>query len=258
MGRAIGTLVGSLAMVMACSGGDAESAAPAPAPSASASATDGGATSTSHSAPSALRRCAVGRQEPTSITDAVTRWSALAPADGPCIVAALPRPLAVVATRGAVSAQPADGPRSPRLFFLLPKLVVSAVPSGMGSKVIEFGEWVSPTRTIKGELALPVIAGTAPDAPFARVLGKEGDGSICRTCHREEQRASGITNAFTSLAFQPEPSQVVTVAELAKLHDTCARENDTSDRCAMFHALFDFGPVEQGAFDADVPAFNLP
>jgi hypothetical protein len=72
-----------------------------------------------------------------SIADAITRLNALAPnGDGPCFIATLPRPLAVVATLGVSSAQPAGGRGAPRLLLMLPKIVISAVPAGEGSKVL--------------------------------------------------------------------------------------------------------------------------
>jgi hypothetical protein len=140
----------------------------------------------------------------------------------------------------------------------LPKLVVSAVPSGPGSKVIEFGEWVSASRTTKGEIALPVTAPLAAEAAFTKVLDGQGAGTVCRRCHRDEARHPTIANAFVSVAFQPEPDQVVSIAELAKLHDTCARQDDPSERCAMLHAVFDFGQLEQGEFAPEVGRFGFP
>lgn len=208
-----------------------------------------------HVASEALRRCAAANGSLSSIADAVARFNALAPAaDGPCFIATLPRPLAVVSTFNVSSAQPAKGKASPRLFFLLPKLVISAVPEGEGGKVIEFGEWVSPTRTIKAELGLPVTAPLAEDAPFVRVL-RDDTQTMCATCHRNEERHPSIANAFVSAAYRPEPGMFVTVTELEALHDTCTREDDPSTRCAMLHAVFDFGAVTQGAFAQEVGTF---
>jgi hypothetical protein len=232
---------------------------PAPAASSSPPTTSPPArvdAGTPHTASAQLRRCAEARAEPSSIVDALARYGALPlPADGPCIVATLPRPLAVVATIGVTSAQPASGRASPRLFFLLPKLVISAVPEGEGSKVLEFGEWVTATRTVKGEIGLPVTAPLAADAAFERVL-KGTDRTMCGICHREEERHPTLANAFVSAAYEPEPGTFVTVAELEALHETCAREHDPSDRCAMLHAVFDFGAVTQGAFAPEVETFN--
>lgn len=47
----------------------------------------------------------------------------------------------------------------------------------------------------------------------------------------------------------------MTVAELEALHDTCTREDDASERCAMLHAVFDFGVVTPGKFAPEVQTF---
>ena len=154
-----------------------------------------------------------------------------------------------------ISAQPAEGETSPRLFFLLPKLVVSAVPSGPGSRVVELGEWVTTSRTIKGELELPVPRGLAPTAAFDRVLDAQRSGTTCRGCHRTEEPYPGLEGAFASEAFEPEPGDFVTVAQLAQLHDACARDADRTPRCALLHAVFDLGEVVQGEFGPDVGTF---
>ncbi len=240
---------------------DAEESTPSspskPSPSAAPSSptspsADAGST---HVASEALRKCAEAQGAIASIGDVIARLNALAPsADGPCFVAALPRPLEVVATHSVTSAQPAAGRESPRLFFLLPKLVISAVPEGDGSKLLELGEWVTTTRTIKGELELPVTSKLAPDAAFQKILQGD-DRTVCATCHREESAHPSIPKAFVSMAFRPNPGTLVTVAELEAFHETCTRENDESARCAMLHALFDFGEVKQGAFSPEVETF---
>lgn len=235
---------------------DPSDAGPAPAPSAPR---DGGAKEAgSPHESAALRKCAESKGEIGSIAEAVTRLNALAPqADGPCFIATLPRPLAVVATLNATSAQPAGGRGAPRLFFLLPKLVISAVPAGDGSKVLEFGEWVGTTRTLKGEIALPVTAPLAANAPFLHVL-QGTERTTCATCHREEERHPTIPNAFLSIAFKPSPGTFVTLPELEDLHRLCTQAEDPGPRCAMVHALFDFGEVTEGSFSPVVQTFQGP
>ena len=252
-----------LAACDASSGEAGPAAAPTPAPSGSSSAPppprDGGAKDAGpHGASDALRRCAASKGEIGSIADAVARLNALAPnADGPCFVATLPRPLAVVATLGVSSAQPAGGRSAPRLFLMLPKLVISVVPEGEGSKVLEFGEWIGTTRTIKGELALPVTAPLPADAPFLRV-SRGTDRTTCGTCHREEERHPTIPNAFLSVALKPAPGTFVTVTELEELHTLCTNADDPGPRCAMIHALFDFGEITGGSFSPAVETFQGP
>jgi hypothetical protein len=240
------------------------SSAPTAAPSSSSTATpppakDAGPKEAGpHVASDALLQCAKSKGDLGSIADVVTRLNALAPkGDGPCFVATLPRPLAVVATLGATSAQPAGGRGAPRLFFMLPKLVISAVPAGDGSKVLEFGEWIGTTRTLKGEIALPVTTPLAADAPFVRIL-KGTDRTTCATCHRQEEPHPTIPNAFLSIAFKPEPGTFVTVTELEELHTLCTQADDPGARCTMIHALFDFGEITEGSFSPVVETFLVP
>jgi hypothetical protein len=237
----------------------APSAAPSAVPTVTPPPKDAGAKDAGpHAASDALQKCAQSKGELSSIADAVKRLSALAPnGDGPCFVATLPRPLAVVATLGTTSAQPAGGRGAPRLLLMLPKIVISVVPAGDGSKVIELGEWVGTTRTIKGELALPVTAPLAADAPFTKVLDG-ADQTTCAKCHRQEERHPTIPKAFLSLAFKPEPGTFVTLEELEELHTLCTRADDPGARCTMIHALFDFGEITEGSFSPAVQTFQGP
>lgn len=61
--------------------------------------------------------------------------------------------------------------------------------------------------------------------------------------------------AFISLAFKPEPGTFVTIPELEELHRLCTMVEDEGPRCAMIHALFDYGEITQGAFSPVVETF---
>jgi len=200
-----------------------------------------------HAANANLQKCAESKGDVNSIADAVTRLNALIAkgGDGACFVATLPRPLAVTATFNQASAQPAGGLGAPRIFLMLPKLVISAVPDGEGSKVLEFGEWMGTTSTIKAEIGLPVTTPLTASAPFERI--KQGtDHTICLTCHGQEEPHPTIPNAFVSEAFKP--SAPVALEDLQELHNLCVTSGVTSKRCDFIHALFDFGEITQGAF----------
>lgn len=110
------------------------------------------------------------------------------------------------------------------------------------------------TRTLKGEIGLPVSSPLAVDAPFQRILGGS-DRTKCGTCHHAEEPHPTIANAFVSVAFKPEPGTFVTVDELEELHTLCTNANDPGERCAMIHALFDFGEITQGSFSPVVETF---
>lgn len=66
-----------------------------------------------------------------------------------------------------------------------------------------------------------------------------------------------IPKAFISTAYRPQPGTVVTVAELEELHTLCTSAEDPGARCAMIHALFDFGEITQGSFASVVETFGL-
>lgn len=221
-------------------------------PGKSAAALDAGG---GHVASDALRRCAARGSELSSVGTLSTLAARMGelprPVDGPCLIATLPRPLTVVATKSVSSAQPAGGPKSPRIFFLLPGLVIGAVPDGAGSAALEVGEWVEPTRTIKAEIPLPVDGPLAVDAPLTRIL-VNSNGTVCATCHREEAPHPSRASAFVSAALRPRSDELVSIATLRDLHTECVASGDAGGRCAMLHAVFDFGEVTAGAFSDDV------
>jgi cytochrome c553 len=208
-----------------------------------------------HRPPGALDACRSATLAPeTSISSYVERLNQL-PAAGPsCLLASLARPLDVVATTSITSAQPALNRQSPRLFLLNGHVALSFVPAGDGAHLVEFGQWMTATRTLKGEVELPRTAELALDAPLTRVrFGTPA--TTCGLCHREEA-ADPSSTGYSSLAFRPSPRTLVPLAELTAEHERCTREEDASERCLMFHALFDFGAVRAGAFDAQVTTFT--
>jgi hypothetical protein len=209
-----------------------------------------------HEAPATLRACVAAAFGPVpTILSAIDRLNALPrPVDVPCFVASLGRPLSVVATTSVISAQPAAGLASPRIFLLSPTLAISVVPDGNGAPLIEFGEWMSPTRTLKGELALPVTEDLPLDAAFTHVKYSE-TLTTCALCHREETPHPTLAGAYVSEAYRPAPRSLVALPALQAEHEACVEAGDEGPRCALFHALFDFGAVEPGAFDAQVSTF---
>lgn len=218
---------------------------------------DPGTSITSES--EALRRCAeLGRQMgfgyPDSIAAAIAHINALPqPSTVACFVASLPRPLSAVATRSVFSAQPAVGERSPRLFIMGEPLILSVVPDGLGSYLLEFGEQVGEGRSIKGEVEFPVYDSLTADAPFTRVFFTDTVTS-CGLCHREEWPSTAYPNAFESLAFRPQPETEVPLADVLGEHMACNAAAEPA-RCEILDALFGFGTVSQGAFPPDMATF---
>jgi hypothetical protein len=231
-----------LALLVSCS-----SATPTP---------DAGQDAGPSHASAALQACAAlsSGGGVSTIFTAVERLNALPePVTPACFVASLPRPIDAVATTSVVSAQPAAGRDSPRVFLLLPGLVVSVVPDADGASLLEFAEWTTPLRTLKGELKFPLTRPLAPDAPLTRVHSHLGV-TTCGLCHRNEAPHDTIDGGFVSDAFRPDPGTLVPIDELAQRHAECPPGESTL-RCEVLHALFDFGALRQGAFSPEVALF---
>lgn len=208
-----------------------------------------------HEASAALKACAAAGRRVTSVERALESLDALPhPVDGPCFVASLPRPLKVVASASVVSAQPALNRESPRLFLLLDGVVATVVPEGDGAAVLEFGQWTTATRTIKAEVALPVLDALPADAAHRHVLNSRGTGTTCGLCHTSEREER--PGVFSSTAYRPQRRDEVAVSALVTLHERCVRDGDEAGACAMLHALFDFGAVAQAAFDPALETFG--
>ncbi len=205
---------------------------------------------TSCSSHTDFNRCLLEEPPPQSITDAVDRIALLpGPVTVPCFVASLPRPLDIVATDNIFSAQPANGRENPRVFILSEGLVLSIVMDGPGQHLVEFGEWVSSTHTIKGELSFPTEPEVDPNAPYD-VLADESS-TRCGFCHLGEVESPDRPGAYVSAALQPQADTLVPINELNAEYISCNSQR-TPERCDMFHALFDQGPVREGAFDEEV------
>jgi hypothetical protein len=209
-----------------------------------------------HMANAFLRACAQQARPVQSIEAAAQLINALGPDVSPaCVLAAIPRPLSAVGTSSFISAQPALGKMNPRVLLLLPGLVVSFASSGDGAKLVEFGQWVSNTHTVKAELEFPLTLPLTSSSPYVNTAPMPRVSS-CGFCHRDENALSGTPNAFASAAYQPEAKTLVTVKSMQALHEACIASTSEDARCDFFHALFDFGLVEQGAFAPEVQTFT--
>lgn len=185
-----------------------------------------------------------GDAAPTDLTS-LTRWveTLPQPVDAACLVHGLQRPLQVEATRSQLSAQP--GTRaSPRLFFFSGDLVMSLVPDGVGRDLVEFGEVVDATHSIKAELELPIELPLGEDALFERI--RLDEGSHCAACHAQERED------LASVVLRPEPD---TLVPLDEVHAEARRCTGGSARCALLKAVF-AGPVEPHPFDERFLTFS--
>lgn len=206
------------------------------------------------------------RGEPASIQATVDLINALPrPVSIPCVMAALPRPLHLVATTSVLSAQPALGHQSPRLFILMNGLSISIVPppplDWMSSrephshKVIEFGEWVDAENTVKGELAFPVEDNLGGDAPYEDLRFNDRR-TVCSFCHANEGlHATTSTISYRSLALRPLPRTLLSLDDVLQQAESCD-EDQEPERCHFFQALTEYGDILQGAFDESLPVFG--
>ena len=194
--------------------------------------------------------------QPKTIEEAVALVNALPmPVSVGCFLESLDRPLKVVLTESTTSAQPAAGRRSPRVFIFSGELIISVVPAGFGSEVVEFGQRTGPDTTIKAEIAFPVTAPLAPDAPYSRILDRNGRTG-CALCHNSETRVGSIAfaEAFQSRAFRPREELLVELPSLKLEWQSCDPKQEPA-RCKILDGMFGFGPVQSTAFPAEMPTF---
>lgn len=195
---------------------------------------------------------------PATVTDIVDHLNTLPkPVSLPCLVSSLPGPLPLLATRSVFSAQPAVGQRSPRIFVLYEQMTLSIALDGMGKDLLEFGEHRPEQRSLKAEIEFPVAEALTHEAPFERILYKDGQSS-CAFCHRNETLADDIdfTQAFVSIAYRPTDFQAaVSVSELATLRAECDAEAEPQ-RCAMLESLFAHGTPVDRAFPPEYATFQ--
>ncbi len=212
--------------------------------------------------PATPRRCAPveGMSSPANVEEAVALLNALpAPVDVPCFLESLDRPIELEATSSVVSAQPAAGRRSPRLFLWLGDMTVSVVPDGRGATLIEFGVFVDEARTLKAEVDLghgrdePI----PPAEPYEHVIYNEQSLTTCAFCHGTEEPWPGIdfAEAYISDALRPDPFELVSLEDLEEEHRTCDADEEP-DRCRFLDALFLHGPVVHRPFPESLPTIG--
>lgn len=203
---------------------------------------------------------------PRTIDQSVTLINSLPrPLSIGCFVKALDHPLRIVATDSGLSAQPALGRSSPRVFILIEPLILSVSLGPRGIHLLEFGQLLDDGSSIKAELEFPITETTLPKAaPYAHIVHNE-QRSRCAACHTQERVINTIedTPIFASRALRPVDYQVVPTAELTQEHDACVSSatNDTLDdaqeaRCDLLGAIFAFELAPQdSAFDEAIDTF---
>ncbi|MEM9069510.1 MAG: hypothetical protein AAGE52_13435 [Myxococcota bacterium] len=213
-----------------------------------------GCSSSPSTRPLVDEACLPAGEAPQTIADAVERINALPkPVTLPCFLASLPRPLDIVATESIFSAQPSLDRDHPRMFLFTGGLVMSIVLGGDGGHLLEFGEWTSDTRSIKGEIPFPVTTELDGSAPY-EILFEDRELTTCAFCHAAEDPVEGLDGAFVSDALRPRQRDLVSLERMEAVHEFCDPEVEP-EVCLMLHALFDFGEVRETRFDLRIATF---
>jgi hypothetical protein len=188
---------------------------------------------------------------PQTIEEAVTLINALPkPTTVDCFISSLARPIHMYATYSQSSAQPAMSPRSPRIFIFKGNLIISIVPEGPSSDMIEFSVVRGIGRSLKAELEFPVRSQLPLSAPYDRVKTMDG-GSRCAGCHTGEFRDNTITfaEAYVSSLVQPFYFSEVSLATLRNEYLTCRPDMELK-RCAILSSIFAHGETLYYNFSA--------
>jgi hypothetical protein len=157
----------------------------------------------------------------------------------PCAVAALPRPLGVMATDSVISLQPAFGRLNPRIFLRTPGsgLVLSVTLVGEMSTHLETAEAVEHGVSVKGDLPFPRTGPINEREFFSDILASRG--TSCGFCHAGEYEARRVDGVpvFASRALMPLSSQLMHPTSIRGLADGCS-VGDGSLRCQLLRAIF--------------------
>lgn len=190
---------------------------------------------------------------PQTIDGVIELMNALPkPVTVPCFVESLDRPMTVIGSSDFFSAQPAAGDHAPRIFAVYDKMIMSWVPDGKGSTVLEFAEERGINLSVKAEIVMPVEDDITPEAAFEHI--KFGDGTVCGSCHRQEEQAPDVAygDAYQSIALRPARTEVVRLSDMLFQHEVCDPEL-TPRRCEIYDAMFYRGDVEDGDFPRLLP-----
>ena len=195
---------------------------------------------------------------PESVEDVVALLAALpVPTTLPCFLESLERPLQMMATTNAFSAQPSDGDGNPRMFIVSGPLTMAVVPTGIGRELLELAVDVGDGESIKAELDFPLMERVEPADPYDRI--NQGAGTTCDGCHGDERVSDAIdfTTAFVSEALQPPPENFVSVS-FTRQHAVACDPELEPERCAMLTALFAHGDVFEHEFPVTSRICRMP
>lgn len=193
---------------------------------------------------------------PGTIVEALSLINALPkPLTLSCFLQSLARPLALRATNSVLSLQPADGPRSPRIFVFAREMTMSVVPSGSGADLLEFGETRTNYRSLKAEIVFPVQSQLPLSAAFDHLMFNE-QFTTCAVCHADETQESNTSGVrqFVSRALRPIAQDRVPLERLEQELAICDFTREP-ERCAVLDGLLGWGAVTEGEFDQNIATF---
>ncbi|MBS1963586.1 MAG: hypothetical protein JST04_15330 [Bdellovibrionales bacterium] len=175
---------------------------------------------------------------PTNVAETVSLINALPkPTSLGCFLDALEHPLKIVATSNQLSAQPAAGARSPRIFIVNAGLILSVVPAGVGADRLELSESAPYAQSTKAEIVFPVLSILSASAPYDGV--RYGAGTTCRSCHASEVAVpddATHSGAYASNKVYPDPTYLVSLASLLSSEQTCQPSAEPY-RCRILSAV---------------------
>jgi hypothetical protein len=195
---------------------------------------------------------------PRSVDETVALVNALPkPLSLSCFVEALGRPLQLHATRSEISAQPAVGVRSPRIFIYFEPLIMTVVPAGVGAHLLELGEQREGFRSLKAELHFPIAEEVVAAQPYEHALFTDGL-TACAFCHASEERDPQVAHGpgYVSQSLRPSSgAQRVTLGALQTELGACDTAAE-AERCALLDALLGWGPALDWDFPQGMPTFG--
>jgi hypothetical protein len=155
----------------------------------------------------------------------------------PCLIASLPRPIAIQGDLSVISLQPAAGKDNPRIFLRSGRMILSIAMSGQYGTHIETAEPEQTGYSVKGDLAFPRTDPVVERNFFEGII--YSNGTICGVCHSDEHLARVVDGipAFASQALMPTSAQMMPLSDVRALADGCDPA-DTGLRCQMLRALF--------------------
>ena len=160
-----------------------------------------------------------------------------------CFVFNYDPPFKTYATNNAFSAQPAAGESNPRIFFFKKEMMLSIVPVGRGSEVIEFGLAVGDGMSVKGEIKFPIEESITTEDILASIVDPDStsQGTHCRFCHRSESiHADG---GYVSEILEPNDILQVSSQSLLEEAKNCSIEEE-KERCILLKTIYEFGQAE--------------